>query len=50
MTRTAAMLLAPHATRLHSANPLHIVVIIVAALVIWFFLWTVTTPNPRRTR
>ena len=53
MSRGTAMLLAPHASRLHpltAANPLHVAVLILAAAVFLFFLWTVTTPNPRRSR
>jgi hypothetical protein len=53
MTRGTAMLLAPHASRLHSlmaASPPHVVLAILGAVLAVFLIWTVTTVNPRRSR
>lgn len=53
MIRDTAFLIAPHASRFHSlmaAGPPHwILAVLIAALVV-FLIWTVTTPNPRRSR
>lgn len=53
MTRGAAMLLAPHAPRLHSlmaASPPHLLVDVIVAAGILFLIWTVCAVNPRRSR
>lgn len=51
MNRGTAMLLAPHAARMHSllaASPAHWVLAVAVLAVL--LLWTVTTVSPRRSR
>lgn len=53
MIRGTAMLLAPHASRLHAlmaASPPHVALVILGALLAVFLIWTVITVNPRRSR
>ena len=53
MTRGKAILLAPHASRLHSlmtfGHPPAVAYFIFAGLIA-FIIWTVTAVNPRRSR